>query len=77
LKVKGQVFLDIVSKDLTAIGKHAYDFSDHSFNPLLNDGAKLWLLTSAYFLWSLSQEACSTILDINILPNREKTLNLL
>lgn len=37
----GQKFLDIVSKDLTAIGEHAYDFSDHSFSPVLTDGMKL------------------------------------
>ena len=37
----GQVFLDITSKDLTAIGEHAYDFSDHSFTTILSDGTKL------------------------------------
>jgi len=38
---EGQEFLDFTVKDLTAIGEHAYDFSDHSFTPLLVDGTKL------------------------------------
>lgn len=37
----GQDFLDLAIKDLTAIGEHAYDFSDHSFFPVLVDGTKL------------------------------------
>jgi hypothetical protein len=37
----GQAFLNIVSKDLTAIGNHAYDFSDHTFCPILADGMKI------------------------------------
>ena len=39
--VDGQAFLDIVRTDLTAIGNHAYDFSDHAFCPILADGMKL------------------------------------
>jgi pectate lyase len=39
--VDGQMFLRIASKDLTAIGKHAYDLSDNSFFPVLSDGMRL------------------------------------
>ena len=38
----GQSFLDFVSKDLTALGEHAYDFSEHRFSPILVDGTKLF-----------------------------------
>jgi len=38
----GQDFLDIVSKDLKALGEHAYDFSDYTFSPVLLDGTKLF-----------------------------------
>jgi pectate lyase len=41
LGADGQMFLDIASRDLTAIGEHAYDSSDGSFSPLLVDGMKL------------------------------------
>ena len=41
LGADGQLFLDNVSKDLTALGKYSYDFSDHSFAALLTDGTKL------------------------------------
>ncbi|MFQ6042008.1 MAG: hypothetical protein ACE5PV_14210 [Candidatus Poribacteria bacterium] len=37
----GQDFLDMVVKDLTALGKHSYDEENHSFIPLLVDGMKL------------------------------------
>ena len=37
----GQEFLDLASKDLTAICEHSYDFNDHSFSPVLLDGTKL------------------------------------
>lgn len=37
----GQMFLDFVCSDLKALGKYAYDFSDHSFSSILNDGMKL------------------------------------
>ncbi|MFC1714026.1 hypothetical protein ACFL6S_10165 [Candidatus Poribacteria bacterium] len=37
----GQEFIDFTSKDLIAIAEHAYDFSDHTFTPLLVDGMKL------------------------------------
>ncbi len=37
----GQDFLDMVVKDLTALGKHSYDENDRSFSPILIDGMKL------------------------------------
>jgi len=38
----GQVFLDITSRDLTALGEHAYDFSEHSFFSVLANGERLY-----------------------------------
>ena len=37
----GKEFLDIVSKDLTALVEHSYDADDHSFSAVLADGTKL------------------------------------
>jgi len=37
----GQEFLDMVVKDLTALGKHSYDEKDQSFASVLVDGMKL------------------------------------
>ena len=37
----GGEFLDFVLEDLTALGRHSYDPSDHSFYPLLADGMRL------------------------------------
>jgi pectate lyase len=37
----GKEFLDIVSKDLTALAEHSYDAEDHSFSAVLGDGTKL------------------------------------
>ena len=42
LGADGQAFLDVTSKDLVAIGEHAYDFSDHSFFSVLNNGERLY-----------------------------------
>jgi len=37
----GQDFLDMVVKDLTALGEHSYNVKDHSFSTVLIDGMKL------------------------------------
>ena len=38
---EGKEFLEFVLEDLTALGKHSYDPSDHSFHPVLADGMRL------------------------------------
>jgi len=38
---RGQEFIDMVSKDLTALAKHSYDEDEHVFHPVVVDGTRL------------------------------------
>ena len=40
--VHGREFIDMASRDLTALAEHSYDEEDGSFNPVLLDGTKLF-----------------------------------